>query len=116
MGSGKGIVRRVQVASPSPDVLEVPSLVAQERVLFDANKWADFIRVSGLKGGSRNVKIYEYYMGKWKSDEPKWYWTVDDYKAMLTELFEDAVALGVIVLPSPYTIASFQFFGANHPR
>ena len=130
MGSGKGIARRVQASSPSPspspspvahgvsslDAYETPSPAARERVLFNANKWADFLRGSGLNGGSRNVKIYEYYIGRQKPAAPKWYWTVDDYNAMLTELFEDAVALGVIVLPSPYTVGSFQFTEINQLR
>ena len=61
--------------------------------------WGEFLNESGLTA----VRLHQYYLGQ---APPLLYGS--DYRKLLSELLADAVAVGAIVIPSPYTLADFQ--------
>src|ERR1017187_8346567 len=93
MGSGKGKTRRAQaVARPTK-----PKVKA---AVHHPEKWEEFIRAAGLE----DVKVYDYYLGQRSSHSN----SNLERSRVATELFEDAVAVGAIVLPKPYVIGDFK--------
>ena len=107
MGSGRGKTRRSQTARPQLGVQT--STPPGERVIQDWKKWVEFVKNDGLG----EVNVYEYYLGR----EP-WQATHLQSAKVAAELFADAVALGAVVLPSPYKAEDFIFqmdtLGALH--
>jgi hypothetical protein len=72
---------------------------APDHVKLDYEKWDEFIRGTGLRG----VGVREYYLGEdvvSASDV--------EVQKVFTELLADAVSVGAVVLPVPYTVASFE--------
>ena len=103
MGSGKGKNKRAKAAH-APIAQNTP----QGDIVFDELKWDEFVQ-SNLKGKN----IYKYYLGTLPI-------TVTDYEheQVMTELFEDAVAVGALPLPSPYQAKDFaiRIRIAQHPE
>ena len=93
MGSGKGKTRRA-LASVHGRPLET--------VAFYEDKWAEFVENSELK----KVPLTQYYCGEDLSFAQI---TRADHEKMMTEIFKDAVEVGAIVLPEPFTADNFQF-------
>ena len=92
MGSGKGQQRRVQAGANVP--------VAREVVTYDEGKWSEFVR----GGRMQRVGVREYYLGKdlsFKSDD-------QEQDELISELFADAVEVGMITLPSRAKVEDFQ--------
>src|ERR1039458_10376774 len=92
MGSGKGKSRRVQTSLPA-------GAQVSEHMTFTEGKWNEFIDANDLMG----VMMHDYYLGsttKCSKDEA--------YRRLVTEFFRDAVAVGAITLPSPYTVEDFE--------
>ena len=79
-------------------------------VVFDANKWANFVNDAGMRmdwsGAPSGVKVYDYYGCSPEMPSSR---TGDDFDKVVHELFLDAVAVGAIILPCPYEAESFQF-------
>ena len=100
MGSGRGKTRRAQGITTRSDRSHAKSISYAEE------KWAEFIEKSDL--GATNV--YEYYLGQ-NHNCPL---DADDYKKLLEELFQDAVAVGAITLRSPYHVDDFAFIVKPH--
>jgi hypothetical protein len=98
MGSGKGKTRRVQATTAGAAVKEV--------VLVE-KKWTSFLEDNHIG----RIKVYKYYFDN-IPQQP----AASDYEAAITELFADAVAVGAITLPSPYSTESFQFKIAADPN
>ena len=100
MGSGQGKSRRVQAVDPWRR--------AKKEEYKDKN-WSEFTKNNGLD----DVTLYEYYLGEGASQYSK-----DDAIAkVLSELLADAIVLGEVALPVPYTAADFEFqisSGAPH--
>ena len=92
MGSGKGQTRRARTSTPAPQPLPVAGELKQ--------KWAEFISDSELQ----MVSLYQYYLRK--SSRKILY---VDYERVVSELFQDAVAVGAIVLPSAHSVEDFEF-------
>jgi hypothetical protein len=88
MGSGKGQTRRAQTKFP-----------AGEETLTDMAKWDEFTRSIGME----EVNLYEYYLEE-KPDRQ------DDSarEKVVNELFTDAITVGAISLPIPYTPNDFE--------
>ena len=101
MGSGKGKQRRVQAATAQPvpdDLRDKRSSVSTEEER--KRKWRIFAKKSGVAG----VKITQYYLGR--DVIP----TVSDCNKMASELFNDAVQVGAVVLPDGYSVEDFEFY------
>ena len=104
MGSGKGKVRMAQGATQvvtgdvarrrKEDVLQVG-----EDILVDVVAWKQFVENSDLE----RTRLYQYYLGE-LGKSPQ-----DDlgYARILNDFFADAVTIGAVVLPSPYTAGDF---------
>ena|ERR1035437_3355939 len=106
MGSGRGKSRRTpglqsrletQAAAPWWLGSSGPADAAQVR--FDKQKWQDFIKDSRLG----KVKSCKYYAGESTATH------LPDYEKTVTGLFNDAVAVGALVLPNQYSAEDFQF-------
>ena len=95
MGSGKGKARRVPT-----------SLGAKLRasVEFVPEKWEEFVESSEMRGTS----LTHYYCGENKNFQQL---SMDDHQKVTTEIFNDAVAVGAIVLPEPFVAEDFEFRG-----
>jgi hypothetical protein len=76
-------------------IAEAPPRVSYSRVI-----WAEFMKLSGL----RKVNLHEYYLGSPSPDA-----STAEYQKIITELFEDAVAVGALILPPPYKTKDFLF-------
>jgi hypothetical protein len=101
MGSGKGKARRAQATAHS-------NRSHAKTISYAEEKWAEFIEKSDL--GTTNV--YEYYLGQ--NHNYNYPLDADDYKKLLEELFQDAVAVGAITLHSPYHVDDFAFIVKPH--
>ena len=66
----------------------------------DLSKWDDFLKGSGLE----KVTLHQYYLDK-RDVMP----SNADIKKLITNLFADAIDLGVIPLPRPYESKDFKF-------
>jgi hypothetical protein len=70
-------------------------------VFYDDAKWEEF----ALSDGVDAARVDEYYLGGIQS------FRLDaaDYETVYKELFQDAVAVGAIVLPPSYVSEDFEF-------
>src|ERR1022692_1145024 len=93
MGSGRGATKRVQTVSAQ---------TTSPTVVYDYKKWGEFLEKSGL----RNVKACKYYLGR---DEHWTAYSEEEYTKLITDLFADAVEVGVLELPSFYVAENFEF-------
>ena len=75
-----------------------PAKPPLKNVAFDEQKLTKFAEARGI--GKTN--LYKYYMGSVPA-----FLNGDDYGAVLTELFRDAVDVGAVVIPSPYCAGDF---------
>src|ERR1035437_2941399 len=96
MGSGKGKTRRLRTARPQA----VTETVAEkDKIMFQQEKWDEFIK----DGGIWDEKFYDYYL-----EQPPEQFNDKDYEQLMAELFADAVAVGALPLPEPYTCEDFE--------
>lgn len=63
-------------------------------------KWNDFV----LKSGLEDVKLHRYYLGKTPRRPSE-----AEYTQVVEGLFQDAVTVGAITIPHPYTTNDFSF-------
>ena len=91
MGAGKGKTRRAQVLFPPGTARSAD---------FNAAKWDAFVADNKLG----RAKLHEYYFGQLPP-----FTSPRAFMDAVTEVFTDAVAVGAIVLPSPYEPEDFQF-------
>ena len=98
MGSGKGRSRRVLVSQPGT------AKASQKKTSFQGEVWGRFLHDSKIT----HYNLYKYY-GLPMENRLRQTPTVEDYEKVFTELFADAVAIGVITLPSPWTLEDFRF-------
>src|ERR1039458_6227878 len=92
MGAGKGKARRARAA-----ISVTPHTAAQEdthQTLFHIDKWSEFIANNELQ----SMRLQEYYLGDGPPSSD-----ATDHIRIFWELFMDAVAVGAIEIPSPYT-------------
>ena len=115
MGSGKGKSRRASASAPS-------AAVADQRVVWDEDKWNSFVRNTGLDYDGVNgmpgdgVKLEHYYLGEREEGvSERGEDIVADFVRMYAELFADAIAVGAISLPVPYKAEDFEFKASPHP-
>ena len=112
MGSGKGQSRRVHSSANGSIEGNCASGMLYHsqghvetiiRQVHAEHAWSDFIHGGGLGG----VPLHEYYLeGRFGGAGPKY---PARCEKVLAELFADAVAVGAIVLPSPYVSDNFVF-------
>lgn len=98
MGSGKGKARRVQVSSSA-------TIGTAAGVGRHYDLWDEFVEGSGLA----DVRLDQYYLGKEMTDIRSSKKNEEELTKLYTELFADAVSMGVITLPSPYQVEDFKF-------
>ena len=91
MGAGKGQTRRAQTTT-------TPTKIG--KVLCHMDKWEKFVEEGGLK----NMNLYQYYLNETPFDP-----TAEEEARVATELLADAVSIGAIVLPTPFTPENFTF-------
>lgn len=94
MGSGSGKVRRARATSVGNGTA----------VLCDKQKWEEFVSSQGLE----QLTLQEYYLGD-SGLSGKSQHTTERYKKIHIELFKDAVTVGAINIPNPYTVDDFKF-------
>src|ERR1035437_7383849 len=103
MGSGKGKSRRARAAHSD----QVSAPAATPAVLYSPEKWKEFAE----NGELERVRILRYYLGQIPQRNTKI--SLEElnelYEKAATELFTDAVAVGAITLPSPYSVDDFEF-------
>ena len=72
---------------------------------YSPRKWEDFVE----RGGMEKTRFFKYYLGDSFSIRSWRDWKVEDWEKAFAGLFADAVTIGAIGLPSPYTADDFQF-------
>src|ERR1035437_794354 len=109
MGAGKGMARRGRATRPrlrgrvtrprlgAQTTLASPSV--NNTVAFVEEKWEEFVR----NAGTRATRLHDYYLGGSSEDASD-----DECAKIVSELFNDAVTVGAIVLPSGSAAADFQ--------
>ena len=92
MGAGRGKTRRAKTLAATR---------VSPQAIFENVKWHEFLE----EGGLTKQKIHQYYLGgKAPNDNDE-----ARMRELVTEIFNDAVAVGAITLPKPYTAADFVF-------
>src|ERR1039458_209133 len=100
MGSGKGRTRRVRAATASAGN-------KTKIVRFRVTPWDEFLKSTGVG----LIEISQYYLNKTLQGQ-KWNrpnLTDVECEQILTGLFADAVAVGALAVPRPYSIDDFRF-------
>jgi hypothetical protein len=103
MGNEQAQIKQAQPSGPESATIPILDNLAR----YAPPTWYEFVKNSGLK----KVSLHEYYLG-YASRQL----TDKEYEKLLTELFRDAVVLGVIVLPTSYTAEDFQFEVASQAK
>ena len=100
MGSGKGKSHRARTTMAKKQRL-------QQRVIYDGEVWADYVRSAGLE----DITLEDYYLGdaKKKSD----LFDVKTHAKVTSEFFKDAVAIGAVKLPPDMDVDDFSFLVAS---
>jgi hypothetical protein len=104
MGAGKGKARRARMM-PS----EAPS--KNKAITYKQGRWFEFLESNKLK----KVGLYKYYLGEGAIMDRGGVaragkgWNDDDHEKVVTELFADAVEVGMITLPEDYEVEDFEF-------
>lgn len=100
MGSGKGKARRTRTTTQAN--------TSAPGATRDRSKWEQFLK----NGGVQNTKMVKYYPCEKVIHEgvPELDWV-----HIVTELFQDAVAVGAISLPEPYSSGDFEFSVVQGP-
>ena len=88
MGSGKGRTRRAQSMGIFNPITKNQS-----------EQWETFVHENGIA----DLGLYEYYLGKTPLIR-----TPANYEKILTELFSDLVAIGIIALPKSCEASDFS--------
>ena len=99
MGAGQGKMRRVLRPGLESGA---QAKAAVNRASFDRAKWEKFVAESGLE----RVRISDYPLGR---DAEVTVLLITPHQKMVTELFQDAVAVGALTLPDAYGAEDFQF-------
>src|ERR1039458_1241714 len=103
MGAGKGKNKRTQTKTTHKTTNTQP----HHTVNYNAQKWTDFTTTVKIE----KTTLDQYYTGG-SMDGQSW---LDDtiahpgYEKIYNELFADAVTVGAITLPNPYTVQDFHF-------
>ena len=97
MGSGKGRIRRAQVAVAVSSTQET---TLSSGVSYSMRAWQKFVYENELG----KMKLYRYYLGGTPKD-----CGVAEHEKVITELFKDMVAVGAINLPEPHQASEFVF-------
>ena len=103
MGAGQGKSRRTQIVSAGAktQIAAAGAKTVLALPVLDDKKWEQFVHSSELE----TVNVYQYYLGR--NDLPRY--NNDEHRKVAKELFEDAVAVGALNLPSSYNVDDFEF-------
>src|ERR1017187_409628 len=97
MGAGKGKNRRVRTTVEP----------VQQFATLDEAKWDEFVKDSDIAG----TKIFQYYLGQTMNRSlearPPKDLAPEDWEKVSSELFQDAVSVGAIILAPPYAAEDF---------
>ena len=115
MGSGKGKTRRALGSQPGSRITSAPvpkglvkgtkgtetRTTTPAEVRSDWPKWYVFIRENSLG----DVRLYDYYLGQ----IPTFPATPKECERVCKNVFADFVAVGALILPTPYAADDFEF-------